>query len=76
MSKKVLVVDDEEIIRRNLRINLVKWGYEVKEAANGDLALGALNDEKFDLLILDIIMPNKDGWQVIPLYQSPTPLWN
>jgi len=35
MGKKVLIVDDEEIIRKFLRINLLKWGYEVKEAMDG-----------------------------------------
>ena len=65
MSKKVLVVDDEEIIRRTLRINLAQWGYEAEEAPDGDQALEALDSEKFDLLILDILVPKKNGWEVL-----------
>ncbi|MFH1335710.1 MAG: response regulator [Candidatus Zixiibacteriota bacterium] len=65
MSKKVLVVDDEEIIRRTLRINLAQWGYEAEEASDGDQALEALDGKKVDLLILDILMPKKNGWEVL-----------
>ena len=70
MSKKVLVVDDEEVIRRFLRIYLTKWGYEVKEASDGEQVLEQLGCEGFDLLILDILMPNKDGWQVLKEVKS------
>ena len=70
MSKKVLVVDDEEVIRRFLRIYLTKWGYEVKEAVDGVEVLEQLGCEGFDLLILDVLMPNKDGWQVLKEVKS------
>lgn len=65
MPKKVLVVDDEEVIRKFLRIHLINWGYEVKEAIDGVEALEQLSNEDFDVLICDIIMPNKDGWEVL-----------
>ena len=65
MSKKVLVADDEEVIRKLLRIHLVKWGYDVIEAVDGEEALEQLGKEDFDLLICDIMMPNKDGWEVL-----------
>ncbi len=65
MSKKVLVVDDEEVIRKYLRLQLVHWGYEVAEAADGVQALLKLKNEKFDLIITDIVMPNKDGWALL-----------
>ena len=65
MSKKVLIVDDEEVIRKFLRIHLVKLGYEVTEAADGEQAIEQLGKDDFDLLICDIMMPKKDGWEVI-----------
>ncbi len=65
MAKKILIVDDEEVIRKFLRINLVKWGYEVKEAVDGVEAMEQLSKDNFDLLISDIMMPNKDGWEVL-----------
>jgi DNA-binding response OmpR family regulator len=70
MGKKVLVVDDEEVIRKLLRIHLVKWGYDVKEAVDGEEALEQLDKEDFDLLICDIMMPNKDGWEVLKEVRS------
>src|SRR4030043_747180 len=65
MGKKVLIVDDEEIIRKLLRINLLKLGYEVKEAIDGVQALEQLGNDNYDLLICDILMPNKNGWEVL-----------
>jgi CheY-like chemotaxis protein len=65
MGKKVLVADDEEVVRKFLSIHLVKWGYDVIEAVDGEEALEQLDKEDFDLLICDIMMPNKDGWEVL-----------
>jgi CheY-like chemotaxis protein len=65
MNKKILVVDDEEVIRKFLRIQLAKWGYAVKEAEDGEQALEKLGKDDFDLLICDILMPNKNGWEVL-----------
>lgn len=65
MSKKVLIVDDEEIIRRFLSIQLPKCGYEVKEAIDGVHALERLAEEDFNLIICDILMPIMNGWQLL-----------
>jgi DNA-binding response OmpR family regulator len=70
MRKKVLIVDDEEVIRKFLRIHLAKLGYEVKEAADGEQAIEQLGKDDFDLLICDILMPKKDGWEVIKEVKS------
>jgi len=70
MSKKVLIVDDEEVIRKLLRIHLVKWGYEVKEALDGVQAIEQIGKDNFDLIICDILMPNMDGWQVLKEVKS------
>ncbi len=65
MNKKVLVVDDEEIIRTVLRTHLAKWGYRVTEASDGEQAIKQMSKDNFDLIICDILMPKKNGWQVI-----------
>jgi CheY-like chemotaxis protein len=70
MNKRILVVDDEEIIRKTIRIHLEKMGYELKEAIDGADALKKLGEEKFDLLICDILMPKKDGWEVLKELKS------
>jgi len=65
MKRKILIVDDEDVIRRTLRIHLDKLGYEVREAADGEQAIEELAKGDFDLLICDVLMPKKDGWEVI-----------
>ncbi len=63
--KKIIVADDEELIRRLVSDFLVNEGYEPLQADDGDVAL-RLFEENPDtaLLILDIMMPNMDGWEV------------
>jgi two-component system response regulator ResD len=63
MKKKILIVDDEWNMRNLLRIYLEE-DYDVLEAENGRQALTFLSSEHFDLIILDIMLPNIDGWQI------------
>ena len=70
MKKKILIVDDEEVIRKFLKIHLDKLGYEVMEAGDGVQAIEQLGKDDFDLLICDILMPKKDGWEVIKEVKS------
>ncbi|MBS3886769.1 MAG: response regulator transcription factor [Dethiobacter sp.] len=65
MSKKVLVVDDESKIRRILQQILLKEGFAVVEAENGREALACFLAEKPDLVILDIMMPEMDGFDFL-----------
>lgn len=61
---KVLVVDDDPHIRELVRIFLAPAGMDVYEAADGLDALARLESVKADLVILDIMMPNLDGWEL------------
>ncbi|WP_178021552.1 response regulator transcription factor [uncultured Paenibacillus sp.] len=61
---QVLVVDDEWNMRNLLRIYLTREGFEVKEAVNGYEALEMAANHRFDLVLLDIMLPDMDGWQV------------
>lgn len=61
---KVLVVDDEEKIREVVRLYLEKEGYAVGEATDGREALDLVEREKWDLIVLDLMMPGIDGWSV------------
>ena len=65
MGERVLVVDDDETIRRTLRINLRARGYEVEEVATGRDALATLDDAPADLVILDLGLPDLDGVEVL-----------
>lgn len=63
-SGKILVVDDEERIRRLLKMYLERESYEVVEAEDGEEALQLALNEEFDVILLDLMMPGKDGIEV------------
>ena len=62
---KVLVVDDEEAIRRFLRVAPASQDYGIIEAASGQAALSEVSDNKPDIVILDLGLPDIDGIEVI-----------
>ena len=62
---KLLVVDDEERIRRLLKMYLEREGYMVEEAENGEAALLLALENEYNCILLDIMMPEKDGIEVI-----------
>ena len=65
MAKRILTVDDSVSVRMMVSFTLREAGYEVKEAANGMEAVGLLDDEAFDLLVVDLNMPQLDGLGLI-----------
>jgi len=60
---RILVVDDEPQIRRVLRTTLTSQGYEVHDSRNGEQAMEAIRDQRFDLVLLDMNMPGIGGLQ-------------
>ncbi len=60
-KRRILIVDDEEDVRIFLTYNLEKEGYAVRSAANGLDALNKINEEEFDLIIADVMMPVMNG---------------
>ena len=63
-ARRVLVVDDERSIRLLCRVNLIASGMEVLEASNGREGLELARRERPDLVLLDVMMPELDGWAV------------
>jgi CheY-like chemotaxis protein len=61
----ILVVDDDPSVRRLLSVQLGLAGYEVHIAENGPAALLAIGRDAPDLVVLDVMMPDLDGWQVL-----------
>ncbi len=61
---KILVVDDEPSMRHLLRMALTRSGYDVIEATNGDEGLKKVREEEPDLIIADVLMPVRDGYQL------------
>lgn len=65
MKSRILVVDDEEMVRDSLEQILRLEGYEVRAAASGDAAIAAVESGDFDLVLLDLKMPGMDGLEVL-----------
>ncbi|MFK4037155.1 response regulator transcription factor [Nonomuraea wenchangensis] len=59
---KVLVVDDDEVIRQLIAVNLNLEGFEVETATDGQDCLDRVRDIKPDVITLDVMMPHLDGW--------------
>lgn len=64
MAKSILIVDDDEMVRIALCELLKPEGYEIDKAVGGKEALDKINVKKYDLLMLDIIMPEMDGFEL------------
>jgi two-component system, OmpR family, alkaline phosphatase synthesis response regulator PhoP len=65
MPKKILAVDDERHIVRLVEVNLQRAGYEVVTAYDGREALEKVKSENPDLVVLDVMMPYMDGFEVL-----------
>src|SRR5215467_10108446 len=65
MGKRILIVDDEEDIVNLVRMILEDAGYEVTSAATGKEALNRIKNHIYDLILLDIMMPQLSGWEVL-----------
>jgi excisionase family DNA binding protein len=61
----VLIVDDDPRVREFVRVNLEMDGYAVREAGNAEEGLAALEHEPPDLILLDVMMPGVDGWEML-----------
>lgn len=66
----ILVVDDEETISDLIVMNLNMVGFTCSQAFNGQEALDIINKEQFDLCLLDIMLPGKDGFQLIDKFKE------
>ncbi|HMD69758.1 MAG TPA: response regulator [Bryobacteraceae bacterium] len=73
MHRKILVVDDDPQVRTLCRTTLEESGYFVKEAGNGKEALRALEETAFDLVALDLSMPDMDGFEFLKVVRVRLP---
>ncbi len=77
MNNKILVVDDEEHILTLIKFNLEQAGFQVVTAIDGDEALQKATDEKPELIVLDLMLPKRDGMEVckeLRLQRNTTPI--
>lgn len=76
MARTIMVVDDDAAIRRMLKVNLEQEGFRIVTANNGREALFVLRQEKPDLIILDLMMPEMGGYEFMRAYsqEADTPV--
>ncbi|HWP82302.1 MAG TPA: response regulator [Bacteroidota bacterium] len=72
-KNRILVVDDEDALRTVLSSELEGEGYQVASAADGEEAIKLLGAQQFDLILLDIKMPNVDGFEVLKFVKQQAP---
>ena len=70
MASRILIVDDEEDIREILQFNLRKEGYVVEVAKSGKVALKIADEFLPDLIVLDLMMPEMDGFEVCKILRQ------
>lgn len=68
--KKVLIAEDEEVLSKILKDRFEEDGWQVTVAGDGEAAIKEINEHKFDLVLLDLIMPKKDGFEVLKEIRS------
>lgn len=65
MQKKILVIEDDKFLRELISQKILKEGYDVAEAVDGEKGVEAVKKEKPDLVLLDLILPGIDGFEVL-----------
>lgn len=65
MAEKILIVEDEPFLRRIISEHLRESGYLVTEAVDGEEGLKKLQEEQFDLVLLDLLLPGMDGFELL-----------
>ncbi len=63
--KRLLIVEDEEILARILKDRFEDAGWRVTSARDGEVAIEMIKTNKFDLVLLDLILPRKDGFEIL-----------
>jgi two-component system alkaline phosphatase synthesis response regulator PhoP len=74
MAKKILIIEDEKVLSGLLKKKLRDIGYETYVTEDGEAGLKRMKEEKPDLILLDIIMPKKGGFEVLEEMQKSEPL--
>ncbi len=65
MKKKIAIIEDDDLIRNMVKLNLEKLGYIVQDFASAEAALSLITEELFDVIILDVVLPGKSGFEFL-----------
>jgi len=73
MAKKILIVEDDKFLRELISQKLLKEGFDIAEAVDGEEGVKKVKEEKPDLVLLDLILPGVDGFEVLSkIKEDPT----
>jgi DNA-binding response OmpR family regulator len=70
MAKKILIIEDDKFLRELISQKLLKEGYDISEAVDGEKGLKSVQETKPDLVLLDLILPGIDGFEVLSRVKS------
>ena len=73
MSSTILIIEDEESIRKFVKINLDRAGFKVLDAGSGEEGIDIARNNKIDILVLDIMLPGMDGYEVCKILRTEYP---
>ncbi len=73
MNDRILIVDDEDSLRLSMKMRLKGAGFEVDDASDGEAALDKIRENQYDVVLLDIKMPNLSGLDALPLIVQTAP---
>jgi len=73
MNDRILIVDDEDSLRLSMKIRLKGAGFEVDDASDGEAALDKIHENQYDVVLMDIKMPNLSGLDALPLIVQTAP---
>jgi len=65
MAKKILIIEDDKFLRKIISLKLAQEGYEISESIDGEDGIKKVEKEKPDLVLLDLILPGIDGFEVL-----------
>ena len=65
MNKKILVIEDDNILQSAIATSLKQSDFDVEQAFNGDDGIKMSKNGDIDLILLDLLLPKKDGWEVL-----------
>jgi len=69
-KKKILLIDDENIMRKTVSLFLQHYDIDIKTAGNGEEGLTSMKKDRPDIVLLDVMMPFMDGWEVLRRIRS------
>jgi len=74
MEKTILIIEDDKFLRELIAQKLIKEGYKISEAVDGEEGIKKVKEEKPDLVLLDLILPGIDGFEVLSKMKEDTAL--